>query len=103
MSSYNPRQVEAINLARDRLQLAVQRTTSRRVTIDFETRSKLDLPTVGAYKYSQHPSTRVLMMSYCLTGDPKDTRLWVQGDPMPQGLFTLIASGSAINAFNSYF
>jgi len=83
--------------------LAVQRQGARRVTIDFETRSKLDLPTVGAYKYSQHSSTRVLMMSYCLTGDPKDTKLWLPGDAPPHALFTLVNSGAALNAFNSYF
>src|SRR5690606_12213914 len=48
-------------------------------------------------------STRVLMMSYCLTGDPKDTKLWLPGDAPPHALFTLVNSGAALNAFNSYF
>lgn len=103
MSAYNPRQMEAISLAKSRLALAVERQKARRVTIDFETRSKLNLPDVGAYKYSQHASTRVLMMSYCLTGDPKDTKLWVQGDPMPQALFLMLNTGASLSAFNSYF
>lgn len=103
MTAYNPRQTEAINLARSRLAVALERQKARRVTIDFETRSKADLRAVGAYKYSRDKSTRVLMMSYCLTGDPKDTKLWVQGDPPPHALFVLINSGAVLNAFNTYF
>lgn len=103
MSSYSPAQQRAIALARTRLSDAISRQKARRVTIDFETRSRLDLSSVGAYKYSQDPSTRVLMMSYCLTGDPKDTRLWLPGMPPPQALFTMLATGAALSAFNSYF
>lgn len=77
-----------------------------RITIDFETRCELSLKknkSVGAYKYSQHPSCKALMMSYSLTGRPEDTRIWVDGDKPPYTLFSLLANGYKLNAFNSFF
>lgn len=74
-----------------------------RITIDFETRCELDIKKVGAYKYSQHPSCEILMMGYSLTGEEKDTRLWVMGMKSPKALFALLANGYKLNAFNKYF
>lgn len=42
------------------------------IYIDFETRSELDLKRVGAWKYSQHPSTEVLCMAYEIDSLPTD-------------------------------
>lgn len=103
MSAYNPRQIEAIDLAKSRLANAIKRQQAVRITIDFETRCELNLPDVGAFKYSQHPSCRVLMMSYCLTGNPLDTKLWLPGMAPPQALFAMLAAGAVLNAFNTYF
>lgn len=36
------------------------------VDIDFETRSEADIMSVGAYKYAEHPSTEVLMISFSI-------------------------------------
>lgn len=48
-----------------------------RITIDFETRSRCDLLTAGSYKYSQDPSTEVLMMSFILPGgNPDEPFIW---------------------------
>lgn len=41
-----------------------------RVHIDFETRSKVDLPTVGAWLYSVDPSTAVLSIAYRVDDGP---------------------------------
>lgn len=53
------------------------------IFIDFETRSQVDLKQVGAWKYSKHPSTQILCLSYNLTHNPKDTKLWYPKDLFP--------------------
>lgn len=44
------------------------------VSIDFETRSRVDLPTYGLDKYSKDASTEVLCMAYSVDGAPVE--LW---------------------------
>ena len=39
-------------------------------TIDYETRSRIDLRKVGTYRYATDPSTRVLCLSWRYKGDP---------------------------------
>jgi DNA polymerase len=50
--------------------------------IDFETRSRCDLPAYGAYNYAQDASTDVLCMSYAF--DDEDVQTWVPGQPFPK-------------------
>lgn len=40
------------------------------VSLDFETRSLADLPDVGAWAYSQHPSTEILCCAVSIDGAP---------------------------------
>jgi DNA polymerase len=49
--------------------------------IDFETRSKCDLPSRGVYNYAQDISTEVLCMSYAFDDDEVVT--WTPGQPFP--------------------
>jgi len=49
--------------------------------LDFETRSKCDLPSRGVYNYAQDASTQVLCMSYAFDDDEVVT--WVPGQPFP--------------------
>ena len=49
--------------------------------IDFETRSRCDLTSAGAYNYAQDPSTQVLCMSYAF-GDA-EVETWMPGQPFP--------------------
>jgi DNA polymerase len=49
--------------------------------LDFETRSRCDLTSAGAYNYAQHGSTEVLCMSYAF-GD-EDVATWAPGQPFP--------------------
>jgi DNA polymerase len=49
--------------------------------IDFETRSKCDLPSRGVYNYTQDMSTQVLCMSYAFDDDEVVT--WLPGQPFP--------------------
>jgi len=48
---------------------------------DYETRSTLDLPDVGAWRYSRHPSTDIWCCAYCV--DDGEIKLWLPGDPIP--------------------
>jgi DNA polymerase bacteriophage-type len=48
---------------------------------DFETRSTLDLKSVGSYRYSKHPTTDVWCCAYAVDDGP--VQIWVPGDPVP--------------------
>jgi len=50
--------------------------------LDFETRSRCDLPKHGVYNYAQDMSTEVLCMSYAFDDDHVVT--WVPGQPFPK-------------------
>ena len=49
--------------------------------LDFETRSRCDLPARGVYNYAQDASTDVLCMSYAFDDD--DVQTWIPGQPFP--------------------
>jgi DNA polymerase len=48
---------------------------------DYETRSALDLPEVGAWRYMTDPSTDVWCCAYCVENG--EIKLWKRGDPTP--------------------
>jgi DNA polymerase bacteriophage-type len=48
---------------------------------DVETRSRIDLPTVGAAKYAADPSTEIMCIAYAVDDEP--VQLWIPGDPVP--------------------
>ena len=50
--------------------------------VDFETRSRCDLPARGVYNYAQDGSTQVLCMSYAFDDDEVVT--WQPGEPFPE-------------------
>jgi DNA polymerase len=55
--------------------------TTSKLYLDFETYSEADLKTIGAWAYSKHPSTEVLMAGYALNDDAP--AIWLPGDPEP--------------------
>lgn len=69
-------------------------------SIDFETRSTVDLKSAGARKYAQHPDTRVLCLFIKI--GPAEA-IWVPGMPMPAILSEAIARGEMIHAWNATF
>jgi len=79
------------------------RLAAPRAMIDFETRCDIDIKNSGAFVYSNHPSCEVLMVSYNLTGEPEDTKLWTFDQPAPEELLDHVRAGHQLNAFNSYF
>lgn len=84
----------------------------KRVTKDFETRSRADLKKVGAYRYSLDPSTQPTCFAFKLMGNPTVyflpfeviNRQW---DTLPEALQNLwlkcIEDGYEFSAHNSFF
>ena len=65
------------------------------IFLDFETRSRCDLPSRGVYNYVQDASTEVLCMSYAF--DDGEVLTWLPGQPFPD------ISGHQILAHNAAF
>lgn len=74
-----------------------------RLHLDYETASDLDLKKTGAYKYAQHPSTRILMLGWAFDDEP--VALWEpHKDPIPARLEQGIRNPSVNkHAFNAAF
>ncbi len=73
------------------------------ITIDFETRSRVDLSDCGAGVYARDPSTEILCLAYW-DGSPKhDMGFWVPGDEPPKDLLISIQMGELIEAHNAGF
>jgi DNA polymerase len=81
---------------------------SERVSIDFETRSVIDLKKVGAFKYAEHPSTKVLILAIKKGrhGDTNPVLSWDVRQPPNEAVALLmeaIEKGWEIHAFNYLF
>lgn len=84
----------------------------KRVTKDFETRSKSNLKKEGAFKYSLDPTTRPTCLAFKLFGEPTVyflpfhvvNRPWAEQDEKLRTLWQrLIAEGYEFSAHNSFF
>lgn len=80
------------------------------ITIDFETRSIVDLKKLGATRYATDPLTQVLCLSWSFSEWPLDRvelwhrdHPWIERSPRPDELLERIASGELVEAHNSYF
>ena len=71
------------------------------VTIDFETRSYANLKKVGAWAYSEHPTTELICV--CWGIDDQPIQSWVPGQPPPADLFEYIDDGFIMEAHNVAF
>lgn len=72
------------------------------VSIDFETRSAVDLRKTGVYKYADDPSTDIWCMAYKAPWS-EDVDVWMPGDPMDERLENWIAEGGLLSAWNANF
>ena len=81
-------------------------------TLDFETRSELNVLTVGAWIYSEHHSTEVMTLCWRLPIDPEGEvstygKAWPEiGYPernIPLRLFAWIIAGGLLEAHNAFF
>src|SRR5688572_3792100 len=72
-----------------------------RISIDFETYSEADLKKVGAWKYSEHPSTEVLCLAYAYGDNPPI--LWTPNEKPHYSFDKAVANGATIDAHNVGF
>jgi DNA polymerase len=69
---------------------------------DFETRSRLDLTEVGAWRYSRDPSTDLWCCAYAIDDGPIE--LWVPGDSVPPAFVEAARNPDWLtSAFNDQF
>ena len=72
------------------------------VSIDFETRSAVDLRKTGVYKYAADPSTDIWCMAYKAPWSD-DVLVWQPGDERDTHLEDWIMAGGLLSAWNSQF
>ena len=76
----------------------------RKLHIDFEARSEVDLKLVGAYKYAAHPSTEILCMAYAI--DDRPTKIIKYGGDFTviYDYMQMVMDGEMVcTAFNAFF
>ena len=71
------------------------------VSLDFETRSTVDLRITGVYPYAEHRNTGVWCMAWAIDDGP--VHLWRYGNPFPGELREAIAAGCDMRAWNAQF
>jgi DNA polymerase len=72
------------------------------VSIDFETRSAVDLRKTGVYKYASDPSTDIWCMAYKAPWSD-DVLVWQPGDAVDTHLEDWIVEGGLLSAWNANF
>ena len=70
-------------------------------SIDFETRSAVDLKKCGAWRYFEDDTADVLCAAYALDDGP--VRTWRKGQPCPAEVREHILSGGSLAAWNAQF
>lgn len=75
--------------------------SNRKLHIDFETRSVIDLKKSGLHVYVSHPSTDALCLGYAIDNGP--VKLWKLGNPGPLDLMQAVHSGIMVCAHNANF
>lgn len=71
------------------------------LSIDFETRSTVNLKDAGVYPYARHPETDIWCMAWAF--DDEEPEIWTPSDPLPQRIVDHIAAGGEIRAWNAPF
>lgn len=71
------------------------------ISIDFETRSPVDLPKTGVYRYAEDPDTAVWCMAWAIDDGPVE--VWFPGQPLPRAIEDHIMAGGTFRAWNAQF
>lgn len=82
------------------------------LSIDFETRSAVDLKATGVYPYAAHPSTDVICMAWAF--DDEEVELWtpskafvhdgqqgIEDNPLPERIAEHIENGGEVRGWNA--
>ncbi|MBB6716344.1 DNA polymerase [Clostridium gasigenes] len=76
----------------------------RTLAIDVETYCNLDIRTVGAYRYCNHPSFEIMLFAYAWDGDPVEIVDSMNGEKMPTEVrLGLVDPNILKTAFNANF
>jgi len=73
----------------------------RRLHLDFETCSTVNLSRTGAHAYAEHPGTEVVMLGYAF--DDEKPRIWAPGQPFPRRILDHVQEGGEVHAWNANF
>lgn len=76
------------------------------LSLDYETRSRVNLKKAGVSKYARERSTKILMLAYRFLGDESEPKQWVpvNGEPMPDDLRKALLDPSVtLCAWNAAF
>jgi DNA polymerase len=73
------------------------------LVVDVETRSLLELPKVGAHRYANHPSTRMLVAAFGFVNANADPEVWLPDAPLPAAVHAHLMMGGMIAAWNAAF
>lgn len=79
---------------------------TKRVYVDFESRSQCDIWQTGAWVYSAHPTTEVLCLCYAVDDSRIISANFHNGQPLDslRAFFnSLVAEGAEFHAHNAYF
>ena len=77
---------------------------TERWNIDVETRSTVDLRKTSAKVYARHPDTDILVVRYCKETNSDIVFEWrCYEQPMPTGLFAVLATSVTLVAHNAGF
>ena len=71
------------------------------VSVDFETRSTVDLKRTGVYRYAQDKTTDVWCMAYAF--DDADPKVWRPVDELDPELVEYVKNGGELRAWNANF
>ena len=72
-----------------------------RLSLDFETRSVVDLRTAGVYVYAEHPDTDIWCLAWAV--DDEDVEVWLPGQMIPAQMLWAIHEGAEMRAWNAQF
>lgn len=75
--------------------------SSPALSIDFETRSPVDLRKCGVYVYAENPNTDLWCAAFALGNEAP--RLWLPGQPCPDNVRRHVEIGGIVTAWNANF
>jgi DNA polymerase bacteriophage-type len=71
------------------------------LSIDLETRSRVDLRRAGVYRYAEDSSTGIWCMAYAF--DDEEPQIWTPNQPLPRRVCEHVEDGFEIRAWNAQF
>lgn len=71
------------------------------LSLDFETKSTVDLRKSGVYRYAESPTTDIWVCCFAFDDEPVDT--WFPGQPLPSRFIEHVEHGGKIRGYNVNF